>query len=205
MSEASPSNEIPPPPHPILTVLENNRQRIHDINASYPQAGKTADISGQQWQFIKVNYGFLADALNQTPPYSLEPQDLIAIWQEADDYFTDVHQRSALANMIATVFCVRALGPEKSSKEKWHSLPRYLLEHNQLPSDFMQNPQDTADIQTLLARIEKIIQNCDQTFYLTDEALARKIRDDFGNGLTPLKVSLEVETMRAAKRQKTKA
>lgn len=109
--------------HPVLTVIENHLPATVPLTEGYSQITDTQE----QQRYIREHYGFLADAIVEAGPYTLEPIDLIVIWSRAREVFSGYH-RYALAGMVSSAFAVQG-----AESPEWKKFPRHYLETSNLP------------------------------------------------------------------------
>jgi hypothetical protein len=145
--------------HPVLSVLEQHLPTIIQLNEGY----SSLTDNQEQQRYIKKHYGFLADALVEAGPYTLEPTDLIAIWSRAQEVFSGYHQQ-ALAGMVSSVYAIQ--GAENS---EWRKFPRHYLETSQLPEGVIKDKGGLLYVKSRLDQIGESLDDIDFYTYGTRE------------------------------------
>lgn len=140
--------------HPVLTVIESHRSKLVQLSEAYPKT--TPD---GQHQYIRENYGFLADALVEAGPYTIEPLDLIAIWSLATTGLFPNYARYRLAEMVSGAYAIQG-----TENPEWRKFPRYTLEINELPEGVKRDKNELIYVQN---RLDQVYANLDEIqFYI---------------------------------------
>lgn len=158
--------------HPVIEVIQKQLPQIKPLIEEY---SKIEDTQEQQ-RFIRQNYGFLADALVATEPFTLQSLDIVAIWSRVMEIFSG-YQRYALAGMISGVYAIQGL--EDSA---WKKFPRHCLETGEIPPELREDKSSLAYLKQRLDHIGESLEELDFYVYGTREApmkpvvaLARRI------------------------------
>lgn len=118
--------------HPVIRVLDAHLGEINDFNKGY----FPTEVMGRQ-NYVRMQGGFLIDALMQVESYDLDPLSLIAVWSRAVELFPKKvpgqhsqppYHRYGLAEMVSTVFSVQEI-----EGSKWKQLPYVYLRNMKLP------------------------------------------------------------------------
>lgn len=162
--------------HPVITVLDHHLPTLIRINQGY------SAITGNQEQFayISQNYGFLADALTEAGAYTLEPEDLIAIWSRAREIFPQSrYQRYALAGMVSSVYAIQGV-----ENPEWRRFPRHYLETSELPEGVTRDRNGLVHVSSRLDDVGDSLDELNRYVFGTKESgmeiaanLAKKLRD----------------------------
>ena len=89
--------------HPVVSVLEYHEPRIAQLKGY-----STLTSNQEQQDYIRKNYGFLGDALEEAGGFSLGPLDLVAVWSKALEIWSDNrYPRYRLAGMLATAYGIQ--------------------------------------------------------------------------------------------------
>ncbi|MBI4080946.1 MAG: hypothetical protein HY430_04210 [Candidatus Levybacteria bacterium] len=102
--------------HPVVDVLNANGPILARLKADYD-----ATPNDEKRNFVKANYGFLADAIEAAGPFDLEPLDIVAIWARARALMPRSYSFPA---MLATAYAIQ----QTPNHEVWKGYPRYYLE-----------------------------------------------------------------------------
>lgn len=140
--------------HPVISVINDNLDKIGPLNDLYK------DIVGnkEQQEFIREHYGFLADAIVEASPFTLEPTDLISIWSRAIEVFSGYH-RYSLVTMISSAYAIQGL-----ENPEWKKLPRHLLETGKLPDEVSHDSSSLLHIRKKVKEITESLNELD--FYV---------------------------------------
>lgn len=140
--------------HPVLAVIDHHLPTIARLHEGYAQITNNQE----QQRFVSANYGFFADALVETGPYSLEPSELIVIWSRAREVFSGYH-RYSLAGMVSSAYAIQgAKNPE------WRKFPRHYLETHELPEGVARDKSGLLHVQSRLDQVGESLE--DISFYV---------------------------------------
>lgn len=135
--------------HPVLGVIDSQLPRILQLNQEFVPIMN----SDKQQQFISERYGFMADALVEAGPFTLEPTDLLVIWSRAMEVFSGYH-RYALAGMLSGAYAIQGL-----EDPEWKRFPRSWLETHQLPEPVR---RDRTGLVHVCDRFDQIAESIDE-------------------------------------------
>lgn len=112
--------------HPVITILERKDGRLRELSSNFP-----SDREAQQ-RYIKDNYGFLADSLEELGDFSVMSLDLVAIWSKVGEF--EYFPRYEFSAMFSTAFALAGVNrPEYRGftraifKSEGHDIPELLL------------------------------------------------------------------------------
>lgn len=135
-------------PHPLLDVLGQHAPRIAEINVTYDRFAIDSPEDNQTPQkFIKKNFGFLADAVEEVRAFSLSPLELVAVWSRATEVLRG-YQRYAFSEMVASAYSIQG-----AANPGWKGFPRYFFERDRIPTDLA---RDYADVTHVRGRLEDV-------------------------------------------------
>lgn len=132
--------------HPVLSVIEQHLPTITHLAQGYSQIKDGLE----RQRYIKEHYGFLADALIEVGPYTMEPTDIIAIWSRATEVFSMYH-RYALAGVVSSAYAVYGM-----DNPVWTNFPRHYLETEQLPAGVASDREGLLHVK---GRLDEIREN----------------------------------------------
>lgn len=162
--------------HPVIAVIDQHLPMIAELEQGY----SAITVNQDRFTYIKQNYGFLADALTAAGPYTLNPEDLIAIWSRAREVFSQSrYQRYALAGMVSSTYAIQGL-----KNPEWKKFPRHYLETSELPEGVVRDRNGLMHVSRRLVDIGDSLDELDWYVFGTKESgmtlavnLARRSRD----------------------------
>lgn len=136
--------------HPVVAVFDQYADQMSGVaQASFAISEKEPE---RVRQFVRRNYGFLADALEALPDFSLEPLDLLTIWSRAIEVFPK--DRSMLARMIATAYATQGI-----QTNGWRGFPRFYLKRNSIPVQVLRDKVGLSHVKVRLDQIKASERN----------------------------------------------
>lgn len=138
--------------HPIIAVLDRHLPQITQLHEGF------SSISGNQEQqeYIRQNYGFLADAVVEAGSFTLQPLEMVAVWSRAMEIFpSNLYHRYALARIITSAYAIQGL----EATPAWKSFPRHFFETNNIPDELV---EDRLELEHLKWRISDIGRSIDE-------------------------------------------
>lgn len=181
--------------HPVIAVLDQHLPTITRLEQDYSAIANNQE----QFRYIAQNYGFLADAIVETGPYTLQPEDLIAIWSRAREVFSQSrYQRYALAGMVSSAYAIQGL-----ENLEWRKFPRHYLETGELPEGVVKDRDGLLHVGTRLDEIGDSLDELNRYVFGTKESgmilaanLAKRSRDGDPDAARQLEELIALEKTR---------
>lgn len=143
--------------HAVLRVLTAHADDIAQQNAAYIQIPAGQDRAN----FLKTEYGFLADSLARNNDFTLEPEDLITLWAHVVEIFPGndfLQQRYALVGMIAHAYAINGL----DNPTLWQEYPRLFQQEQNIPRRFMMETDGLLHVEERVTHIKASLDVLDE-------------------------------------------
>lgn len=177
--------------HPVLDVINQHIPELTELNENVASLKSQKD----QTSYIEEHYGFLADSLVKAGPYTLNPEDIIAIWSRAKEVFSTVYQKYALARMISYAYVIQGL-----NIADWKVFPRLFFEKGEFPEPFEHDSAALIHIKKKLGEIDGSLRDIhlflDSSGYSISDLISLEFQSEKGD--TDAKKKLEeIKSQRA--------
>ncbi len=154
--------------HPVIAVLDKNLPAIE----RFLQGRVSTDNQAAQ-RYVAQNLGFLADAVSEAEPFTLEPEELVAVWSRAMEIFPDSgYSRYSLAGIVSSAYATQGL--ENSA---WRQLPRHYLETGELPDGALEDRQGLAHVVAKFGDIDDSLGELNRYVYGSTDSGTMQARD----------------------------
>lgn len=154
--------------HPLLTVFDNQLPAIE----RYRQGRVKTDGQAAQ-RYVADNLGFLADAVAEAEPFTLEPEELVAVWSRAMELFPDsLYSRYALAGIVSSAYATQGL-----ENPAWRQLPRRYLETGELPEGVAGDRQGLSHVVAKFGDVDDSLDELNRYVYGSRDSGTMLARD----------------------------
>ena len=130
--------------HPVLALLDQLAPQIRDYNDRKP---KTDDNQEAQ-RYVRENFGFFVDGVEQLGQYSLEPLEIIAIWSRIDELGLRLYTRYEAAQALGVKYASLPL-----TEPAWDRITTKIFLTRYLPEEAGACKEDVA---TFIKRLDQI-------------------------------------------------
>lgn len=138
--------------HPVIVVLEAHGPQITRLNEGW-KLFPDADQRG----YIYSHMDFIANAVEDSGEFSLEPLDLVAVWSKAMEVFDSRYERYALARIVAVSYAIQGV-----ENPAWRRSPRHFIENVQLPREAL---ADRVGLQHVKSRLQEVVQSRNELIF----------------------------------------
>ncbi len=150
--------------HPVVLVLRSHAPRIARLNSDLSGIAESANKDA----FIKGNFGFLADAIEDTGDFSLEPLDMVSIWGEAQDQGLLATIPYKLAATVSIAYAIRGV-----PTPGWKGFTQHYFEEGDIPTHLL---GDRAGLTHVRNRLLEVRGNRNQLDLYTHGTLEGNMR-----------------------------
>jgi len=158
--------------HPVIAVLEAQGEKLHGLTEQLGVMGFGHD--GER-DFIRENFGFLADDVVDAGEFTLEAPDLLDVWTKVLDVLENRHLRYRFAAIVAGGFAVQPL-----ADPRWRAFPRHYHEARVLQEELR---EDQAGLDVVRSRLGGVFVQLDEARRQTGgTGVGYEVYENFGNG-----------------------
>lgn len=133
--------------HPVLTLFERYSSQIEGFSQGYQQVAKE-----YQSKYIKENFGFFADALEELGEFSLSPLETIAIWSQASEFHLPRYQMAAA---LATAYASAGI---RKDKPHWKGVTKHLIENAEYPAGVLEDEEGVNTFKANFAELDQSLE-----------------------------------------------
>lgn len=164
--------------HPIVSVIDQNLPKIETLKIELGHLP-----SDQQRPFFAANFGFLADAMTEAGPFTLEPLDMIAIWSKVVEVFpVSTIYRYPVAAAVSSAYAVQGI-----DNPNWKKFPAKYLNSRRIPEELK---QDRNGLEHVREKLEEVGTSLSILAPYRRSSIIDKLSENFGNGFTSLRINV---------------
>ena len=130
--------------HPVLTLLDNLLPHIRNYNERLPKT----DNNREAQRYVRENFGFFVDGVEQLGQYGLEPLEIIAIWSRIDEIGLRLYTRYEAATALGVKYASLPL-----TDPTWDRITTKIFLTRYLPEEAGACKEDVA---TFIERLDQI-------------------------------------------------
>ena len=100
--------------HPLIELLEAQAPELRAFLENY----SLVEGNAEQQHYICQNFGFLADGVERTGHFSVDPLDIISLWSTVDELKFPMYPRYATTRIVGHAYASLPL-PTRAGSTKW--------------------------------------------------------------------------------------